>query len=97
MLFRSPVDVHGTVLHDAQFERQAKQVLENVSTALGAAGSSKDRLLHVRVYITDILSWPEFNEIYARWADPCRPARAVVPVPGLHYGCAIEVEAMAAQ
>jgi enamine deaminase RidA (YjgF/YER057c/UK114 family) len=39
--------------------------------------------------------WPEFNRIYAEWAGAARPARAVVPVPALHYGFKIEVEALA--
>jgi enamine deaminase RidA (YjgF/YER057c/UK114 family) len=35
--------------------------------------------------------------IYAEWAGASRPARAVVPVPCLHYGFQIEVEAIAVQ
>jgi 2-iminobutanoate/2-iminopropanoate deaminase len=90
-----PVAADGTVLHDAAFEAQARQVLANVAAALRGAGSSVDRLLQVRVYITDIARWPAFNELYAEWAGAARPARAVVPVPTLHYGCALEVEAVA--
>ena len=40
-------------------------------------------------------NWPEFNAIYARWAGASRPSRAVVPVPALHYGFKIEIEAVA--
>lgn len=90
-----PVAPDGTVLHDAPFEVQAQQVLANVAAALRGANSSIDQLLQVRVYVTDIALWPTFNTIYAQWAGAARPARAVVPVPVLHYGCALEVEAMA--
>jgi len=90
-----PVAADGTVLHDQPFEVQARQVLANVSAALRGAGSSVDRLLQVRVYITDIALWPTFNDLYAQWAGPARPARAVVPVTTLHYGCGLEVEAVA--
>lgn len=90
-----PVTLDGAVLHDAAFDVQARQVLSNVEAALRGAGSSIDRLLQVRVYITDIALWPSFNEIYAQWAGNARPARAVVPVPQLHYGCGLEVEAVA--
>jgi enamine deaminase RidA (YjgF/YER057c/UK114 family) len=83
------------VLHDAPFELQAQQVLANVAAALQGAGSSIGQLLQVRVYITDMAQWPAFNAIYAQWAGTARPARAVVPVPTLHYGCALEVEATA--
>lgn len=90
-----PVAGDGTVLHDAPFEAQARQVLANVAAALRGAGSSIDRLLQVRVYIADIERWPAFNALYAEWAGAALPARAVVPVPALHYGCMLEIEATA--
>ena len=90
-----PVAPDGTLLNEAPFETQARQVLENVRAALRGAGSSVERLLQVRVYITDIEQWPAFNALYADWAGTARPARAVVPVPCLHYGCLLEGEATA--
>jgi 2-iminobutanoate/2-iminopropanoate deaminase len=90
-----PIRPDGTKLNDAPFEQQAQQVLENVGHALSAAGSAIDRLVQVRVYVTDITTWPAFNALYAAWAGAARPARAVVPVPELHYGFKIEVEAVA--
>ncbi|WP_019143142.1 RidA family protein [Noviherbaspirillum massiliense] len=91
-----PIRPDGVKLADASFEEQAKQVLANVAAALRSAGTSVERLVQVRVYVTDIASWPSFNAIYAAWAGASRPARAVVPVPELHYGFKIEVEAIAA-
>lgn len=88
-----PIDKKGEKLADASFEVQAEQVLANVRNALESAGSSIAQLVQVRVYISDIDNWPSFNQIYARWAGEARPARAVVPVPHLHYGFKIEVEA----
>ncbi len=90
-----PVAPDGRKLNGEPFEAQAQQVLANVAAALRGAGSSIDRLVQVRVYITDIERWPEFNAIYALWAGAARPARAVVPVPQLHYGFLLEVEATA--
>ena len=90
-----PIAPDGSKLNDAPFEAQARQVLDNVALALAAAGSAVDRLVQVRVYVTDIQSWPAFNTLYAAWAGSARPARAVVPVPMLHYGFKIEVEAVA--
>jgi 2-iminobutanoate/2-iminopropanoate deaminase len=90
-----PIAPDGTKLNEAPFAEQARQVLDNVAQALAGAGSSVEKLLQVRVYVTDIASWPEFNAIYAQWAGSARPARAVVPVPQLHFGFKIEVEAVA--
>jgi 2-iminobutanoate/2-iminopropanoate deaminase len=89
-----PISRDGRKLNDVPFEQQARQVLDNVDNALTAAGSSVGRLVQVRVYVTDIASWPTFNTLYAEWAGVARPARCVVPVPQLHYGFQIEVEAV---
>ncbi len=90
-----PIAPDGIKLADAPFETQAAQVLANVEQALLAAGSSKERLVQLRVYITNIQHWSAFNTLYAQWMGPHKPARAVVPVPVLHHGLAIEIEATA--
>lgn len=91
-----PIAPDGRKLGDAPFEVQARQVLANVRAALEGAGSSVERLVQVRVYLTDIDHWPTFNALYADWIGVHRPARAVVPVPALHFGLLLEVEAVAA-
>jgi reactive intermediate/imine deaminase len=90
-----PIAPDGSKLNEAPFEQQAQQVLDNVAAALAGAGSAVDRLVQVRVYVTDIADWPAFNALYAKWTGASRPARCVVPVPVLHYGFKIEVEATA--
>jgi reactive intermediate/imine deaminase len=90
-----PVAPDGRRLGDEPFDTQARQVLANVQAALEATGSSVQKLLQVRVYITDMAHWAPFNALYAEWAGAHRPARAVVPVPELHYGLLLEVEAIA--
>jgi 2-iminobutanoate/2-iminopropanoate deaminase len=90
-----PIAPDGGKDASASFERQAQQVLDNVAAALIGAGSAIDRLVQVRVYVTEIKSWPEFNAIYSKWIGASRPARAVVPVPELHFGFKIEIEVVA--
>ena len=87
-----PITPSGERLNEASFEVQARQTLANVQAILEAAGSSVAQLVQVRVYITSIGNWPAFNRLYGVWAGQSMPARAVVPVPELHYGFAIEVE-----
>ena len=90
-----PITREGVKLSDAPFEVQARQALANVQGALEAAGSRVDRLVHVRVYLDDLQQWGVFNTLYVAWVGSHRPARAVVPVPALHYGLKIEIEAIA--
>jgi reactive intermediate/imine deaminase len=90
-----PISADGTKLAGTDFQTQARQALANVATALEAANSAVDKLVHVRVYVTDINDWPVFDTIYSTWLGSVRPARAVVPVPTLHYGFRVEIEAVA--
>ena len=90
-----PITAAGEKLSDAPFEQQARQVLANVQAVLEAAGSGVKDLVQVRVYLDGIEHWPAFNTIYAEWAGDAKPARAVVPVPGLHFGLKLEIEAVA--
>lgn len=77
------------------FEEQTRLVLANVRAVVEAAGGSLADVARVTVYLSDIALWGEFNAIYAEVFGSHRPARAVVPVPKLHYGLKLEVEATA--
>lgn len=90
-----PIAADGRRLADLDFATQVRQVLANLALALESAGSSVQELVQVRVYIVDINDWPIFDQIYAAWIGDYRPARAVVPVPVLHYGFRIEIEGVA--
>jgi reactive intermediate/imine deaminase len=78
------------------FEAQARQVLDNVTAILEAAGSGAESVLKATVYIADIAHWPTFNALYAERFGAHRPARTVVPVAALHYGYLVEMDAIAA-
>jgi len=78
------------------FEDQVRQALENVVAVLRSAGATKDDVLKTTAYIVDVERWPRFNAIYAEVMGNARPARTVVPVPQLHYGYLVEIDAVAA-
>lgn len=90
-----PVTQDGKKKTDASFEEQTRLALQNVDACLAGAGVSRQHLVSVRVYVTDINQWPTFNRIYGEWIGDFRPARAVAGVAELHYGFAVEIEAMA--
>ncbi|WP_413791164.1 MULTISPECIES: RidA family protein [unclassified Pseudomonas] len=90
-----PVRANGTHSADQPFEVQACIALDNLVAILHAAGRSTRDLLKVTVYVAGIEHWPAFDRIYARYLGEHRPARAVVPVPALHHGYLIEIEALA--
>lgn len=91
-----PVADDGSHKADASFAAQVRQVMRNMLAVLEGAGSAPDRLLKVTVYLVDVEHWPEFDAIFAEILGGVRPARAVVPVPALHYGYLLEIDAIAA-
>jgi 2-iminobutanoate/2-iminopropanoate deaminase len=91
-----PVLPDGTHEPGAGFEVQARRALSNLLAIVEAAGSSPDRILKVTVYLVGVENWPAFNAIYAEMLGTARPARSVVPVPELHFGYLVEIDAVAA-
>lgn len=90
-----PVDCRGVPLSKASFREQVELTLRNLDACLRVVGAVREDLLQVRIYVTDISKWPVFNELYAQWIGHHRPARAVAGVSELHYGVAVEIEAIA--
>jgi 2-iminobutanoate/2-iminopropanoate deaminase len=92
-----PVSLEGKARADLSFEDQVRLTLSNLLAIVQAAGSTPDRVLKVTAFIVGVENWPTFNAIYAQMFGDWQPARSVVPVPSLHHGCLIEIEAIAAR
>ena len=92
-----PVSLEGKALAGVSFEEQVRVALGNLLAIVKEAGSGADRVLKVTAFIVGVENWLAFNRIYAELFGDSRPARSVVPVPSLHHGCLIEIEAIAAR
>jgi reactive intermediate/imine deaminase len=90
-----PIRSDGAALPDDGFEAQARQAIRNMLAILTSAGGTPERLARVTAYIVGVENWPRFNAVYAAMLPDVRPARTVVPVPELHYGYLIEIDAIA--
>jgi 2-iminobutanoate/2-iminopropanoate deaminase len=72
---------------------QCRQVMQNLATVLRGAGSSLDRTVMARIYLTDFGDYPAVNAEYARHFAPGRlPARTTVGVTALALGGAVEID-----
>jgi len=72
---------------------QTRQVMQNLQTVLRGAGTSLDRAVMARVYLTDFGDYAAMNAEYARHFTPGRlPARTTVGVTGLALGGAVEID-----
>lgn len=76
-------------------EEQADLALKNIELILTEAGSSKNQILQMRVYISDIILWDKVNERYSLFFGDHKPVRSIIPTRDLHFGCLIEIEATA--
>jgi 2-iminobutanoate/2-iminopropanoate deaminase len=85
----------GSHTADLAFEDQVRQALANMLAAVRAGGAGPDGILKVTAYIVGVANWPRFNAVYAEVMGDHRPARTVVPVPELHYGYLVEIDAVA--
>ena len=85
----------GTVAADASFEAQCDSVFDQCGKVLRAAGCGFHDVVQCTAYIAGVEHWPAFNGVYARVFGFHKPARAVVPVPGLHHGFLVEIQLVA--
>ena len=73
-------------------EKQTDLVLKNAESVLTEAGSSKNEVLQVRVYISNIDLWNKVNERYSLFFENHKPTRCIIPTSKLHFDCLIEIE-----
>ena len=76
-------------------EAHMAQALHNVERVLTAAGLGREDVVQCRIYIADVSYWDAVNQVYRDFFGSHRPARIVVAVPALHFGCLGEIEAIA--
>jgi 2-iminobutanoate/2-iminopropanoate deaminase len=73
---------------------QTRQVLQNVTAILEAAGTGLDNVLKTTCFLADINDFGAFNEVYREFFPTDPPARSTVQV-GLVPPWLVEIEAVA--
>jgi 2-iminobutanoate/2-iminopropanoate deaminase len=89
-----PVDPLSKTIPEG-IEAQLRMVLDKIDLILTESGSARNKVIQVRIYISDIALWDQVNRIYAEFFGEHKPVRCVVPVGTLHFGCLVEAEAIA--
>lgn len=84
----------GELIGD-DFETQARKVLANLASVLGAAGCSFADVVKATVYVTDLADFPTLNRLYAEAMGDHRPARSTVQVAALPKGAKVEIDLVA--
>jgi 2-iminobutanoate/2-iminopropanoate deaminase len=90
-----PLDPATMRIVEGGIEEQTGRVLDNLKAVLEAAGSSLDRVVKTTVYLADMGEFAAMNEIYARYFDATKPARATVQVARLPRDVKVEIDVVA--
>src|SRR5271166_6789271 len=89
-----PLDSVSGELVGASPGEQARRCLENLAAVCSAAGTTLGRAVRMTVYMTDLSSFAEVNEVYASFFKDEPPARVAVEVAGLPRGAQVEIDAI---
>jgi len=90
-----PIDPGTGELIDGGIAEQTERVMKNLSAVLREAGVSLDRVVKTTVYLADMGTFGEMNEVYARYFGDHRPARATVQAGALPKNVGVEIDVIA--
>jgi enamine deaminase RidA (YjgF/YER057c/UK114 family) len=98
--------VHGGIVYisgqvpdtlNADVATQTREILAKIDRLLAEAGSDKGRLLNVNVWLADIITFDQMNQVWEAWLLPGQaPARATVEARIANPGYRVEIAAIAA-
>lgn len=91
-----PIDPVTNELVPGDIAVQTRRTMDNLKILLEGCGSSLEKLLVCRLYITDMSQFAVVNRVYAEYFEGIAPpSRVCVEVTALAKGAAIEIEATA--
>lgn len=76
---------------------QTLNVLDQLDALLAEAGSSRERLLQMTIWLKDMADFTAMNSVYDAWVPKgCQPVRACVQAALADHALRIEIRAIAA-
>lgn len=86
----------GTIVGIGDMAAQARQVMENMTVVLAAAGATLDDIVQIRTYVTDISQWDAIEAVWRGYWGDVWPASTLVQIDRLFdTRQMIEMEAIA--
>jgi len=90
-----PIDPKTGELTEGDIRQQTQQVLENIKGLLESQGLGMEDVIKVTIFLKDIGSFNQVNEVYATYFSSSPPARSTIEVAKLPRNAEIEIEAIA--
>jgi 2-iminobutanoate/2-iminopropanoate deaminase len=91
-----PIDPATGSLVEGSIGDQARQCLENLTTVCTQAGVTLADAVRMSIYVTDISTFAQVNEVYGTYFESDPPARTTIGVAALPGGAQIEMDAIVA-
>ena len=90
------------LLEDGRFlegtiEEQTKQVLQNLTAVLEAAGSSLSKVIKTTIFLTNMDDFQAVNGVYGTFFSEPKPAPSTVAVKALPRNALVEIEVIASK
>ncbi len=90
-----PLDPASGEIVEGGIAEQTDRVMNNLAAVLREAGVSLNHVVKTTVYLADMASFGEMNDVYARHFGDHRPARATVQAGALPKSVAVEIDVIA--
>ncbi|HOX70498.1 MAG TPA: RidA family protein [Dokdonella sp.] len=92
---QTPIDPATGELVPGDIGVQARQVFENLSAVLAAAGVGFDQVVRVGIYLTDLGNFAAVNEVMKQYFREPYPARSTIGVAALPKAAQVEIDLVA--
>ncbi len=93
---QAAIDEAGNIVGAEDFNQQVTQVFVNIDRVLTAGGSSRDKIVKVTIYLTDMDYFPQIVQARKHYFSPPYPADTIVEVKALAIpGLMVEIDVIA--
>lgn len=90
-----PMDAATGEIISSDIKAETKKVMENIEAILTEAGSDFDQIIKTSIFLTDMQSFAQVNEVYGSYFTANFPARETVQVSALPKGVNVEISVIA--
>lgn len=90
-----PIDPATGAFAGDDIKSQTRQSLTNIKNILASEGIGMDQVIRVGVFLKDMNTFGDMNEVYGEFFEGDYPARAAVEVARLPKDALVEIEAVA--
>ena len=86
------IDPRTGKLVEGGIKEQTRQVMENLKAILAEAAADFSKVVKTTVFLQDIKTFVDFNQVYGEYFPSEPPARSTFQVGALPLGAMVEIE-----